>query len=198
MSKGRLTREHVVSQAFELASKNGLESLTIGALAKHCGLSKSGLFAHFNAKENLQIAVIDYAQHVFAQRVIEPVRLTNEHPDTESKLRGLLSHWLNWNHAFQGSCMFLDAWKDVHSTACPIQAALNKTIRIWVDYLAIQIRKGVEQGQFVDTLSPEQAVFELYGLYLSTQLFGSLLSPEQSEQHFWQGVEPLFARWRAV
>jgi AcrR family transcriptional regulator len=102
MSKGRVTREHILSTAFELASKDGLDSLTIGLLAKASGMSKSGLFAHFNSKENLQVAVLEYAGDYFSLHVIQPARLA-EPENIEKKLRLLLTNWLSWNQSFQGN-----------------------------------------------------------------------------------------------
>lgn len=196
MSKGRLTREAILATAFELASKNGLESLTIGELAKQCSMSKSGLFAHFNSKENLQIAVIEHANQVFIQRVIAPARTLGDQ-DITDKLKTLLDNWLGWNHSFQGSCMFLDAWKENSSASTPLQVMLKKTVAMWIGYLEIQVAKGVEQGQFRSDLDAQQATFELYGLYLSAHLFYSIRGEEESQTHFWQGIERLINHWRA-
>ncbi|MFA0413020.1 TetR/AcrR family transcriptional regulator [Vibrio renipiscarius] len=195
MSKGRITREAILTTAFELASKNGLESLTIGELAKQCSMSKSGLFAHFNSKENLQIGVIEHANDVFVQRVIVPARHIGD-DDIERKLSSLLDNWLGWNHSFQGSCMFLDAWKEASSSDTPLQNRLKKTIRHWIDYLEIQVAKGVEKGEFKPHLVPRQATFELYGLYLSAHLFYTIHGEEVSQHHFWQGVERLMSDWK--
>jgi len=197
MSKGRLTREAILAKAFELASKNGLESLTIGELAKQCSMSKSGLFAHFNSKENLQLSVLGYANQVFAERVIEPARCLGDE-DIIDKFKALLDHWLGWNHSFQGSCMFLDAWKEtVGSGQTPIQQQLKATILKWIDYLTIQLRKGRDNQQFRADLDCEQAAFELYGLYLSAHLFYSLRGEQASQAHFWQGVDRLLGDWTA-
>ncbi|EKO3481974.1 TetR/AcrR family transcriptional regulator [Vibrio fluvialis] len=195
MSKGRITRENILQTAFELASANGLESLTIGELAKECGMSKSGLFAHFNSKENLQIAVLEFANQTFIRRVISQARELDD-GDIERKLRRILDNWLGWNQSFQGSCMFLDAWKEAVHTDCAIQQTLKASISSWIHYLQIQIHKGIEQGQFVAHLNAQQASYELYGLYLSAHLFYSLYGQEQSYQHFWQGVDALLARWK--
>jgi len=195
MSKGKITRENILNKAFELASENGLESLTIGELAKQCGMSKSGLFAHFNSKDNLQIAVLEHANRVFTQRVIAPAR-EQQTQTIEAKLTALLDNWLGWNHSFQGSCMFLDAWKEADSDNVPTQQVLKQTIASWVEYLRIQIAKGVEQGEFRADLDPKQATFELYGLYLSAHLFYSIHGEQASYQHFWSGVRRLFAAWK--
>ncbi|MDC5705796.1 TetR/AcrR family transcriptional regulator [Vibrio europaeus] len=195
MSKGKVTRENILSKAFELASENGLESLTIGELAKQCGMSKSGLFAHFNSKDNLQIAVLDYANQIFTQRVIAPARERTS-ISIEEKLTLLLDNWLGWNHSFQGSCMFLDAWKETSAEAAPTQQVLKKTIATWIEYLRIQVAKGVENGEFRQDLEPRQATFELYGLYLSAHLFYSIHGEQASNEHFWQGVKRLIASWK--
>ncbi|KIE22469.1 transcriptional regulator [Vibrio sinaloensis] len=195
MSKGKVTRENILTKAFELASENGLESLTIGELAKQCGMSKSGLFAHFNSKDNLQISVLEHANHIFTQRVIAPARGHNA-ISIEQKLKMLLDNWLGWNHSFQGSCMFLDAWKETGCETPPTQQVLKKTIATWVEYLRIQVAKGVENGEFNSQLDPKQATFELYGLYLSAHLFYSLHGEEASYQHFWQGVNRLIESWK--
>ena len=196
MSKGKVTRENILSKAFELASENGLESLTIGALAKQCRMSKSGLFAHFNSKDNLQISVLEFANQTFVQRVIGPAREQTA-LSIEQKLITLLDNWLGWNHSFQGSCMFLDAWKEMGTEAPPTQQVLKKTIATWVEYLRIQVAKGVESGEFRADLDPKQATFELYGLYLSAHLFYSLHGEEASYQHFWHGVKRLIASWKS-
>lgn len=195
MSKGRVTKENILSKAFALASENGLESLTIGELAKHCGMSKSGLFAHFNSKDNLQVAVLEYANQVFTQRVIAPAREQSEQT-IEKKIHTLLDNWLGWNHSFQGSCMFLDAWKEAGVEPTPTQQKLKKTIATWIEYLRIQIAKGVESQEFRADLDPKQATFELYGLYLSAHLFYSIHGQQASYDHFWNGVERLIASWK--
>ncbi|MCG9579435.1 TetR/AcrR family transcriptional regulator [Vibrio tubiashii] len=195
MSKGKVTRENILSKAFELASENGLESLTIGELAKQCGMSKSGLFAHFNSKDNLQIAVLDYANLIFTQRVIAPARERTS-ITIEEKLTLLLDSWLGWNHSFQGSCMFLDAWKETSTESAPTQQVLKKTIATWIEYLRIQVAKGIENGEFRQDLEPRQATFELYGLYLSAHLFYSIHGEQASNEHFWQGVKRLLADWK--
>ncbi|MDN3651470.1 TetR/AcrR family transcriptional regulator [Thalassotalea ponticola] len=195
MSKGKATRDNILNRAFELASENGLESLTIGELAKQCNMSKSGLFAHFNSKDNLQLAVLEYANDVFIARVIEPVRQLRL-ANIESKLNALLKNWLSWNHAFQGSCMFIDAWRENSLEQSNTQNALKNTVESWLEYLHIQISTAVSRGEFNRELNAKQAVFELYGLYLSAHLYYSIHGQQISNEMFWQGVERLFKSWK--
>lgn len=193
MSKKEQTRAQILSTAFDMASRDGLESLTIGELAKCVGMSKSGLFAHFNSRANLQSAVVVYAGERFSERIIAPCR-EGQHTSVESKLRHLLDNWLTWNNSFQGSCMFLDAWRESHEDDDPMQAALEGTIKKWLNYLHIQIEKGIESGEFRKDLDGWQTVYELYGLYLSSHLFRTLGLESASAQRFWQGIDALFEK----
>ena len=195
MNKGKATKENILKTAFNVASQDGLESLTFGVLARHCGLSKSGLYAHFNSKENLQVMVVEYANLKFIERVLQPARDQFSN-DLESKIRLLLENWLNWNHSFQGSCMFLDAWNDTAEEGCALQAALRKSIDTWLNYLEIQIKKGKENQEFVADLDTRQATFDLYGQYLSAHVFYSIKGQEESQRLFWQGIDILFTRWK--
>lgn len=195
MSKGKITRDNILNVAFKLASENGLESLTIGELAKQCGMSKSGLFAHFNSKDNLQVSVLEYANEVFIGRVIAPARDAYK-GNYEQKLRSLLANWLDWNHSFQGSCMFLDAWRETCLEQQPTQKALKRAVEGWLEYLRIQINGGIENKEFQSSLDPRQATFELYGLYLSAHLYYSIHGQKTSQDMFWQGVERLITSWK--
>ncbi len=195
MSKKKQTREQILSAAFDMASQEGLESLTIGELAKRVGMSKSGLFAHFNARANLQAAVVEYAGDRFTDRVIAPCREAS-HPSVEAKVRHLLDNWLTWNGSFQGSCMFLDAWRESHGEEDTMQQALEVTIKKWLGYLHIQFEKGIETGEFKQDLDCWQTVYELYGLYLSCHLFQTLKLEAEGSPKFWKGIDSLFEKIR--
>ncbi|NGN97229.1 TetR/AcrR family transcriptional regulator [Grimontia sp. S25] len=195
MSKKKQTREQILTVAFEMASRDGLESLTIGELAKQVGMSKSGLFAHFNSRSNLQAAVVMFAGECFAARIIVPCREAS-HPSIEAKIRHMLDNWLTWNSSFQGSCMFLDAWRESHDEEDPMQQALEGTIKKWLNYLHIQFEKGIESGEFREDLDCWQTVYELYGLYLSSHLFRTLKLESGGAKRFWTGIDGLFNKVR--
>ncbi|HHQ4609172.1 TPA: TetR/AcrR family transcriptional regulator [Aeromonas veronii] len=198
MSKGRLTRENILQTAFEQASQQGLESLTIGSLASACEMSKSGLFAHFQSRDNLQIAVLEYAAEVFRLRVIQPVR-QQEHQSQHDKLIALLRAWQAWNHCFAGRCMFLDAWtsvQDSHEQESPVQQAARQLVRFWLDYLARQVVQGQAAGEWRREMDPWRAVYRLYGLYLADQVFNDLELCQDPARHFWPEVDALLSSWR--
>lgn len=196
LSKKEATRHRILTVAFEFASRHGLESLTIGELAKLADMSKSGLFSHFQSKENLQIAVIEFSGQQFAERVIAPCREAN-HPTIEAKLRHLLDSWTNWNSAFQGQCLFLDAWREISPADDQVQHALKAITMRWLSYLHVQFEKGVENGEFRADIDCWQKVFEIYGIYLSSQLFRKLDLEDEQGQRFWHGVDQLFIDSRA-
>ena len=106
-------------------------------------MSKSGLFAHFQSRDNLQIAVLTYSAEVFRERVIQPVR-QQQHQTQQEKLIALLQAWLAWNQSFAGRCMFLDAWTSAQEGE--VQQAARQLVRFWLDYLARQVVQGQARG----------------------------------------------------
>src|SRR5262245_29169338 len=108
MKKGTVTRERIVDAAFSLASSVGLEGLSIGNLAAKLGLSKSGRFAHFGSKDELELEVLRSARRRFEDTVIRPALSA---PRGEPRLRALLDHWLEWveNPSMPGGCIFVEA-----------------------------------------------------------------------------------------
>src|SRR3989442_15356025 len=109
MRKGEQTRTLILNEAVALASQVGLEGLSIGSLAERLAMSKSGLFAHFGSKEDLQIRTLKRAQELFLEQVISPAL---EQPQGLPRLRTLFSNWLVW----LGN-------KDEPPGGCPLPAA---------------------------------------------------------------------------
>src|SRR4051812_30080154 len=105
MSKGEETRQAIVDHAMRVASRVGLEGLSIGQLAEELKLSKSGLFAHFRSKENLQVQVIQSAADQFVRQVLMPAL---RKPRGEPRVRALFEEWLKWG-AKPGGCLFVSA-----------------------------------------------------------------------------------------
>ncbi|MGL4251476.1 MAG: TetR/AcrR family transcriptional regulator [Aeromonas sp.] len=193
MSKGHMTRGSILQTAFEQASRQGLESLTIGSLASACEMSKSGLFAHFQSRDNLQIAVLEYAAEVFRLRVIQPARRQG-HYNQNQKLNALLQAWLAWNQSFVGRCMFLDTWTSAQDG--DVQRVARQLVRFWLDYLAHQIVRGQEAGEWRQEMDPWRAAYRLYGLYLADQVFNALELSQDPARNFWPEVDDLLSSWR--
>src|ERR1051326_5790937 len=108
MMKGAETKETILTEAIAIASKVGLEGLSIGNLAKASGLSKSGLFAHFNSLENLQLAVLQKAADKFVEVVIAPAL---KKPRGSPRVKALIDNMLAWTNAnfMPGGCIFISA-----------------------------------------------------------------------------------------
>src|SRR5262245_43778046 len=106
MSKGDETRERILDRAFRMAARDGLEGLSIGGLADELGMSKSGLFAHFGSKEDLQIEMMRAAAQRFEEFVWHPAVKA---PRGEPRLRKLVERWLLWINepSMPGGCLFV-------------------------------------------------------------------------------------------
>src|SRR2546423_1367127 len=133
LAKGDRTRSRILDEAVDLASVQGLGGLTIGPLAERLGLSKSGLFAHFESKEALQIETLDRAAVLFRQDVTEPLRAVNR----SERLRAFFQRWIAWldDSRLSGGCPILAAAVEfddvpgpVHDTAARHLAELQRLI----------------------------------------------------------------------
>ena len=121
-AKGDRTRARILDEAVELASVQGLGGLTIGPLADRLGLSKSGLFAHFQSKEALQVETLDRAAGRFRAEVTEPLRAI---PDRSLRLRAFFERWIDWldNSGLSGGCPILAAAIEFDDVPGPVHDA---------------------------------------------------------------------------
>jgi AcrR family transcriptional regulator len=163
MGKGERTRGAILDHALDLASVVGLEGLSIGALASHSGLSKSGLFAHFGSKEALQLATLKAASAAFTEQVMAPARAKARGLE---RLRAMFENWLLWTERNQGGCLFVTAAVELDDRDGAARAFLVGQQRGWLEALARQARHAVGAGELRADLDAEQLAFELYGLYL--------------------------------
>jgi AcrR family transcriptional regulator len=127
-AKGDRTRARILDEAVELASVGGLGALTIGPLAERLGLSKSGLFAHFDSKEALQVETLDRAASLFRQAVSEPVRAE---PDKAKRLRLFFERWIAWldHSGLSGGCPILAAAIEFDDVPGPVHDAAARHFR---------------------------------------------------------------------
>ncbi len=164
-NKGAETRDRILAHARELASINGLEGLTIGELARSLALSKSGLFAHFQSKENLQLAVLDFTAEEFAQKVVGPAI---RRPRGEPRLLTLFDNWLKWalSEAQPGGCLFVAASTEFDDHPGPVQQKIRELQQRWFDVTVRAAAIAVEAGHFAEDTDPHQFAFELHSIYL--------------------------------
>ncbi|WP_243293334.1 TetR/AcrR family transcriptional regulator [Geothrix mesophila] len=163
--KGALTRQAILQEAMDLASVNGLEGLTIGSLAKATGLSKSGLFAHFGSKEELQLATVQAARGVFQDQVFAPALKT---PRGLRRLCAILAAWLDYaeREMFRGGCFFASVSAEFDSRPGPVKDLVAATMGLWRDSLARLVGDAKDAGELSRAADPEQLAFEFVALAL--------------------------------
>jgi AcrR family transcriptional regulator len=156
--KGAQTREAILDRAVDLATVEGLEGLTIGRLAAELRMSKSGLFAHFGSKQELQLATIGAAGERFRGKVIEPAL---ELPDGAPRLRGMAERYLDQLGDYSGGCFWAATSAEYDDRPGPVRDAIAGALDAWLGELERQARvAGVE--------NPERFAFELYALVMGT------------------------------
>lgn len=174
MRKGERTRAAILDGAMRLASELGLEGLTIGRLADVLDLSKSGLFAHFSSKENLQVQTLDWAAERFSEVV---VRAALAVPAGEARLRALFERWLEWPRRVRqpGGCIFAAAAAELDDRPGPARDRLVELQREWLATIARVVRGAQGEGQFRADLDAEQLAFEFQGIGLALNMSARLL-----------------------
>jgi AcrR family transcriptional regulator len=160
---GRRTRDEILEYAVQLASREGLESLTIGRLAEALHMSKSGLFAHFGSKQGLQLAVLDRAAQVFTERVRKVGRRFDAGLE---RLLGLLEAWLVYveQRDFDGGCFFAAASAEFDGRPGAVRDALAQLAGSWLSALESEARKAVAKGDLTRDVDVAQLVFELHAV----------------------------------
>ena len=166
MAKGNATRNRIVEKALRAASVDGLEGMTLGKVAADLGMSKSGLFAHFDSKEALQVDVLSAAAEKFTEVVVLPALSA---PRGEPRLRALFDHWLEWeqHESLPGGCVFMHAAAELDDRPGPAREALVYQQRRWLETLAKAVRMTIDAGHFRADVNPALFAFQLYGIVLS-------------------------------
>src|SRR4051794_18129478 len=150
--KGTRTREAILERAVDLASVEGLEGLTIGRLAGELRMSKSGLFAHFGSKQDLQLATVAAAAERFRRKVLEPVR---DLPDGAPRLRAMAERYLDQLGDYSGGCFWAATSAEYDDRPGPVRDAIAAALDSWLAELERQAGiAGVED--------PERLALELY------------------------------------
>lgn len=196
MNKGESTRRTILDQAMAAATELGLEALSIGSLAKRTGMSKSGLFAHFSSKENLQLAVLETASERFVKLVIEPAFKA---PRGEPRVRAMLRKWMDWESAaFQpGGCVFISVANELADRPGVVRDYLVETQERWLATLARAAQIAIDEGHFRSNLDPQQFAFEVHGLVLSCHFYSRLLRSPDANDRLHQAFDNIILASRA-
>jgi AcrR family transcriptional regulator len=167
MRKGTITRTRILSTATALASEVGLEALSIGALAERIGLSKSGLFAHFGSKEELQVATVREVQARFAAAVYEPALAA---PRGLPRLRAVFDRWLEWPRSDDqpGGCVLLAAAAEYDDQPGAVRHVLVAGQQALREALERTIALAIEERHLRGDTDAAQFAFELFGIVTAT------------------------------
>ena len=171
--KGERTRQSILEHAVDIASLDGLEGLTIGRLAEELQMSKSGLFAHFGSKEDLQLAAIEMARIRFVDEVLRPaLRAPRGYP----RLMAICRSWLNYvgRGVFPGGCFFAAASFEFDGRPGPVRDAIAAAMDEWVATLEKAVRLAKEELHLDPHADPAQIAFELNALFFGANFASQL------------------------
>lgn len=190
VAKGEDTRQAILTEALSLASEVGLAGVTIGTLAERVKMSKSGLFAHFSSKENLDVAILEEAVRRFVELVVAPALREKR---GEPRVRALFDRWLAWAEQdfMPGGCIFMAAAVELDDRPGPARDKLVASQKDWMGTLAHAARIAVEEGHFRADLDPAQFAFEVYAMAHGYHTLRRLLRDKASERRARAGFERL-------
>lgn len=192
MTKGEDTKRAIVDQALELASTVGLDKLTIGALANATGMSKSGLFAHFKSKEQLQLQVLEEARQRYIEVVTTPAL---KKPRGLARLRAMLELTLGeWEESLPGGCIFHAVVAELDDQPGPTRDYLVEVLGEQRRMFERATRMAIDTGELRKDLDVDQFVFELSSITGAYHHFGRLLGDPNAAKHAHRAFEGLLDR----
>jgi AcrR family transcriptional regulator len=195
MSKGDETRGRILDRAVATASLYGLDGMTIGGLAGDLEMSKSGLYAHFDSKEDLQVQVLHTAIERFRQLVVLPMLAA---PRGVTRVRELFERWLGWaaRAGMPGGCVITAAATELDDRPGRLRDVLSAALADWVDAMRRVVATAVEEGDFRRDLDVARFAYELYGIFLTYHMAHRMLDDPEAERHARAAFEGLVARSR--
>jgi AcrR family transcriptional regulator len=165
MRKGEMTRAAILDVALELASRDGLEGLTIGVLADRMNMSKSGVFAHFGSREDLQMEVIKLYHLRFEQEVFYP---SVKEPRGLPRLEAMFERWVRRvSVEIASGCIYISGAVEYDDRPGPIREQLVSMVQAWQQALLRCVQQAVDCGDLKADTDSQQMVFEMYGLILA-------------------------------
>ena len=192
LHKGQQTKAAIVDAALGLATHIGLEGLSIGALADVTGMSKSGVFAHFGSREELQISVIREYHNRFEQEVFYPAMSS---PRGVARLRAMFDNWMKRTSIeIDSGCIYISGAIEFGDRTGLVRDALVSSVMTWHAAMKRAIEHCKELGQLRDEVSPEQMLFEIHGLILALHYEARFLQTPGSIDRAITGFNNILAR----
>lgn len=193
LQKGQHTKQTIVDAALGLAERMGLEGLSIGALAEATHMSKSGVFAHFGSREELQISVIREYYTRFANEVFYPAM---DEPRGLPRIRALFANWMvRVAVEIQSGCIFISGAVEFDDRPGPVRDALASSVKTWLGAMYRAVVQAKEEGHLNDDADEKQMAFEIHGLILALHYEARFLKNPGSTRHANTGFENILARY---
>lgn len=193
LQKGRQTKQTIVDAALGLAAQIGLEGLSIGALAEVMNMSKSGVFAHFGSREELQISVIREYYSRFADEVFFPAM---EEARGLPRVRALFANWMKRVALeIQSGCIFISGAVEFDDRPGPVRDALASSVQAWLAALYRAVVQAKEEGQLKADANEEQVAFEIHGLILAAHYEARFLKKPGATDRANTAFENIVARY---
>jgi AcrR family transcriptional regulator len=191
------TRERILEQGLALMSRSGLSGVTLGVLADQVGMSKSGLFAHFRSKEEVQIGLLQYMAEFAAARVVAPAMKAEE---GLPRLKALIANWLGWTRraGLPGGCPVAAGLFEFDDTQGPVRNKILGMEREWRGLLTGLVRRAVDLGHLRRDLDVNQFVWELCGIYLGHHAAYRFLHSADADGRAQTALQALLARTAPV
>ena len=187
--KGEMTRAAIVEAALQAASRDGLEGLTIGTLADSMHMSKSGVFAHFGSREELQLAVLKAYVQRFVDEVLRP---SVAKPRGLPRLESILERWVSFlAREMTRGCIMIAGAVEYDDVPGPLRDEMVAIIAGWKLELIKAIRQAVSEGHLKRDVDAQQLVFEVYGLMLAMHQDARLLRSADSAKRARAGLRRL-------
>jgi len=193
MTKGADTKLTILEIGLDIASRLGLETVTIGDLARTAKMSKSGLFAHFQSKENLQIELLKYAGEMFSRDVVVPALKTKA---GIPRVKAVMENWIRFSGALTGGCIFVTASSDFKDRPGKVRDFLLQQQKDWLNILRRIAQSAVREGDFRSDTDCDQFAFEFYSLLLGFHLYATLLDNADTQLRQRTAFETLITTYR--
>ena len=196
IQKGQQTKAAIVDAALGLATQIGLEGLSIGVLAEVARMSKSGVFAHFGSREELQLSVVREYHERFEAEVFYPaMQAARGLP----RLQQLFANWTQRTSAeIDSGCLYISGAAEFGDRPGPVRDALASSVKTWLAAVLRAVLQARDEGHLASDMDAEQMVFEIHGLILALQYEARFLRSGQSLQRTALGFENLLARYGAA
>lgn len=194
MRKGEMTRAAILDVALELASRDGLEGLTIGVLADRMNMSKSGVFAHFGSREDLQMEVIRLYHQRFEQEVFYPsIKEARGLP----RLMAMFERWIKRvSVEIASGCIYISGAVEYDDRPGPIREQLVSMVQAWQGALIRATQQAIDNGHLKPDTDAQQLVYEVYGLILALHHDARFLRIPGAIERARKGFERLIENYR--